>query len=128
MRGKDKAFLFRAFGVQLFQVERHRFEGRAHPLFDFFELRAADLGKGGRLLAHIAGKDVHLLDGHVQDVAAAVFEGDVFLGAVRRLYLFGARDSPHTVRFVHGVVAHLGGCEQVVALAADALFDRRFRV
>ena len=123
MLGEGIALFGGALGIQFLQVERQLFYGLAHALLYPVELGAAYLGERGVAFARVFGENVHLLDGHVQDVAAAVFYGDVFLGAVGRFNLFGTRYSAYAVLFVDGVVADFGRGEHVAPAAAYAALD-----
>ena len=126
--GEGVALLLLPLGVELLEVERHLFEGSAHPRLDPLELRPADLGQRGIFAAHVLRENVHLLHGNVETVAACVFKGDVLLDAVRRFDLFCARDAPDAVRFVNGVIAHLGRDEQIPPPLLDAPLLRYLRV
>ena len=126
--GEAVALLFAPLGIQLLQVERHLFYRLSHALLYSLELRTAYLGERGIVLPDILGEDIHLLHGHVQHVAALVFNGDVFLNPVGRLYLLRARYLAYAVLFVYCVLSYLGRGEHIAALAAYALGLRRLRV
>ena len=122
--GEDVPLSLLPLGIERFEVEGELFQRRAHARFDALELAAADLGERGRVAAHVFGQDVHLLDGHVQNVAVFIGKRDVFLGSVRRFDALDPRDPPHAIRLMYGVVADLGCKKEIAALLFDAAGGR----
>ena len=121
MFGKAKTLLFGALGVKLFQVERKLAYRALDPLLYPIEFGAAYLRQRGIGFAYVFGQYVHLLDGHIQHVAALVFERDVLLNSVGSLYFFCARYSAYAVLFVDGIVAYFGRGEHIPAFFAYTL-------